>query len=293
MVWVDREGREQALSAPPMAYRNLELSPTKDRVAVTVGQPGASDIWVYALDENRLSRLTFEGGARATWMGDERLAFMRVVGESTMDNDLFTRRADGAGTVTRLTDDEAASAPSDFSSADDLVGTMNWDLAILASSPGQESRVLLATDSVELQPRVSPDGRWLAYVSNESGSYEVYVRPFPDVTSGRWQISRNGGGSPVWSADGSELFFISVDKEMMAAPIADEGGSLVSGSPRALFDARPYPRWHFYFGPSVPEFDVSADGQRFLMIKPVQAAQRTAHIVVNWLDELERLVPRP
>ena len=138
----------------------------------------------------------------------------------------------------------------------------------------------------QYHPSLSPDGRWIAYQSNESGRVEVYARPFPDVASGKWQISSAGGVHPVWARSGRELFYRS-DEEMMAVAIETEP-TFSPGNPTVLFED-PYLRGFRR------EYDISLDGQRFLMIKEGSSndAPRELHVVLNWFEELKRLVPAP
>jgi serine/threonine-protein kinase len=135
-------------------------------------------------------------------------------------------------------------------------------------------------------PRFSPDGRWLAYVSNESGRYEIYVQPYPGP-GGKWQISTEGGTEPAWNYNGRELFYRCGNK-MMAADIATQP-SFAAGKPRMLFEG-PYER-----SPATsPNYDVSPDGQRFLMLKSAEtgeSAPTQINVVLNWFEELKRRVP--
>ena len=138
----------------------------------------------------------------------------------------------------------------------------------------------------EAEPRFSPDGRWLAYMSDESGRYEIYVQSYPGP-GGKWQISTEGGTEPVWNPNGRELFYRSGDK-MMAVEIATRPGFAV-GTPRMLFEGR-------YEAPPFPivNYDVSLDGQRFLMLKPSEeaaSAPTQINVVLNWFEELKQKVP--
>lgn len=149
---------------------------------------------------------------------------------------------------------------------------------------------LVATAANEDNAQVSPDGRWMAYQSNESGQNEIYVRPFPDVERGRWQISTDGGRRPRWRRDGRELFYVKEDglTTLMAVEIDAEQG-FRPGTPRALFAGE-------YVAPNAARmsYDVSIDGERFLMIKNVDgagAAQASIIIVENWFEELKERVP--
>ncbi|TDI41410.1 MAG: hypothetical protein E2P02_15070 [Acidobacteria bacterium] len=148
-----------------------------------------------------------------------------------------------------------------------------------------EVRSLLASPFTENEPALSPDGRWLAYTSNESGEFEVYVRPFPNVNDQNWQVSTDGATAPAWGPNGRELFYLH-GHEMVAVPVETEPSFRV-GRPETLFLKQ-----HLDFGWGRP-YDVGADG-RFLMVTPVSEDQletREIILVLNWFEELERLVP--
>ncbi|MDH4064483.1 MAG: hypothetical protein OEW19_08785, partial [Acidobacteriota bacterium] len=151
-----------------------------------------------------------------------------------------------------------------------------------------ERTAILATDAGESEPMLSPDGAWLAYVSNESGRREVYVRPFPDVTKGRWVVSNDGGTSPRWRADGRELFYRSGDR-MMAVTFG--GGSPPAlGDPAVLFEGR---FADYVFG---RYYDVTPDGQRFLMIAYATQGEADSYSIIimeHWFEELRRKLPVP
>ena len=150
--------------------------------------------------------------------------------------------------------------------------------------------VLAAPTYSERQADLSPDGRWLAYESDESGRPEIYVRPFPDINAGRWQVSTNGGTEPLWSRDGREIFFRS-GNAFMAATV-ETSTSFSAGNPELLFENR-------YYGGvgNAPQggraYDVSVNGSQFLMIKPVEASTAAPRIIIveNWVDEVRRLAP--
>jgi serine/threonine-protein kinase len=171
------------------------------------------------------------------------------------------------------------------------VGTNDIGLVSMDDAPA--GAPIIASAANEHNPDISPNGRWLAYQSNESGRYEIYVRPFPDVDSGRWQISTNEGTRPEWSADGKELFYFREDTgsgaELVAVAVETEG-TFSAAAPKTLFKG-PYLAGQQLRG----IYDVSADGQRFVMIKRAEgeneAVPQTVVIVENWLEELERLVP--
>ena len=150
---------------------------------------------------------------------------------------------------------------------------------------------LLVTEFNERNAEISPDGRWLAYQSNTSGQTEIYVRPFPNTDDGRWQISTDGGTKPLWGPDGRELFYLSLEGRLTAVPIDAEGG-FNHGNPEVIFQ-----KTYFFTGPQFlgRTYDISPDGNRFLMIAEGgsgdEADATQVILVLNWLDELERLVP--
>ena len=155
--------------------------------------------------------------------------------------------------------------------------------ADVAHGRPEYDRVLGPLSSV-LTPEVSPDGQWLAYQSNESGQPDVYVRPYPNVDAGRWQISTQRGSRPAWSRNGRELFFLDETDRLSVVPIAINGSTLVPGAPRRLLDAAYYPGFSSR-GASLRGYDVSLDGQRFLMIKggaDAAASQTVLTVVANW-----------
>jgi hypothetical protein len=174
----------------------------------------------------------------------------------------------------------------------EVVGTTNVDLGILSMEGERTRKALLQTEQLEGQPKLSPDGRWMAYLCNESGQNEVYVRPFPDVNKGKWQVSTGGGTSPLWSPDGRELFYLSSDNSVMAVAV-ETRPALSFGTPKSLFKS-------IYAGTTVTSgtpWDIHPDGKRFLMMKPPGTPSspaevpRKINIVVNWFEELKQRVP--
>ena len=163
--------------------------------------------------------------------------------------------------------------------------TTGYDIWVLRLSD-RKAQPFLRTPFNETAPRFSPDGHWLAYISDESGRYEIYVQPYPGP-GGKWQISTEGGTEPVWNRNGRELFYRSGDK-MMAVDIATQP-AFTAGKPRMLFEGPYVPT-----PVTIPNYDVSPDGQRFLMLKPseqAQAAPTQINVVLNWFEELKQKVP--
>ena len=288
MVWVDRKGTEQPLSAPAHAYRSQRISPDGRRVAVLTEDSG-QDIWVYDLGRDTLSRLTFETGSNANpaWSPDGK----RIVFQSGLPPNLFWQPADGSGKAERLTTSEILQVPGSWSPDGQALAfyevnpTTNRDIWILRMSD-RKAQVFLKTPFNEAAPTFSPDGRWLAYQSDESGHYEVYVQPYPGP-GGKWQISTDGGTEPLWNRNGREIFYRSGNK-MMAVEITTQPG-FSAGKPRMLFEGAymPAPGGN-------ANFDVSPDGERFLMVKTSGQEQTPTQInvVLNWFEELKRKVPK-
>jgi Tol biopolymer transport system component len=290
LVWVNRKGIEQPLAAPPRAYLNPRLSPDGRRVGVTITEQD-SHIWTYDLRET-FTRLTFEGNANngAVWTPDgKRITFSTNPKGGPLN--IYWLLADGSGGLERLTTSQYLNAPMSWSPDGKLLAffevnpTTQRDIWVLRMSD-RKLLPFLQTPFNEAVPRFSPDGRWLAYISDESGRYEIYVQSYPGP-GGKWQISTEGGTEPAWNGNGRELFYRNGDK-MMAVDITTQPG-FAAGTPRMLFEGR-YERAPF---PST-NYDVSPDGQRFLMLKPnesADAAPTQINVVLNWFEELKRRVP--
>jgi Tol biopolymer transport system component len=304
LVWVDRDGRETAVLAPPLGYEAVRLSPEGRRVALDVrGQE--DDIWIWAFDSRRLTRLTFDPSIdhSAVWTPDG----TQIVYSSGSRSNLFWRAADGTGAAEQLAEVPTAMFSNSFSpDGSRLVGWQlspktGADLFLLSltgkpgHSPSGDTRLLVATPFQELGAEISPDGAWLAYQWNASGRFEIYVQPFPDVERGRWQVSTSGGTQPLWARSGRELFYRGADGRLMAVPI-QPGRSFTWGNAAVVVD-----RAYFAAGAGAPgprarrSYDVSPDGTRFLMVKaatPSAATSRHLIVVLNFFEELKRLAIR-
>jgi serine/threonine-protein kinase len=290
LVWVSRNGAEQPVAAAAHAYLAPRLSPDGRRVAVGItGQD--SQVWLYDLSREMLTRLTFEGNTNQypNWTPDGKRISFRSNKEGPLN--LFWQMADGSGGLERLTTGDDAQTANSWSPDSQLLAFVEVTPATgidiwLLRMNDRKAQPLLRTQFNESSPRFSPDGHWLAYVTDESGRYEIYVQAFPGP-GGKWQISTEGGTEPVWNPSGRELFYRSGDK-MMAADIATQP-SFAAGKPRMLFAGQYVPTPVTY-----PNYDVSPDGQRFLMLKPAeqaQAAPTQINVVLNWFEELKRRVP--
>jgi serine/threonine-protein kinase len=289
MTWVDRNGSEQEISAPARAYRYPRISPDGSRVAVTI-EEGESHVWVYDTRRDALTRLTFEGGVNllGAWTPDgKRIAFSST---RAGPQNPFWQPADGSGTPERLLTSENVTSPTSFSPDGqtmllvDVSPESGFDIAGLRLSD-RKAEPYLRTRFFEGGATFSPDGRWVAFTSDEPGRHEVFVQPYPGP-GGKWQVSTDGGAEPVWNPNGKELFFRGGNK-MMVVDVTI-GSAFSAGKPRMLFEAEYVPT-----PASLANYDVSADGQRFLMLKPGDQAQAVTQInvVTNWAEELKRRLP--
>ena len=292
MVWVDRKGMAEPLEAPPRAYTQPEFSPDGRQLTVTIQREegGKDHIWVYDLPRGALTRLTFEGDNHASfWTPDGKRIAFRSTREGR--SNLFWKPADGSAPEERLTTSEYYQQGGSFSPDGKLAfyrenhPTNREDIWVVPLEGERKPSLFLQTPFDELVPRVSPDGRWIAYLSDESGRFEVYVRPFPS-SSGKWQISTEGGVEPLWARNGRELFYRTGDK-VMAVEITTQP-SFQAGTPRLVFEGS-YVR---HGGTPETNFAVTPDGQRFLMLKAVeQQPQSEIRVVLNWFEELKAKVP--
>jgi serine/threonine-protein kinase len=295
VTWVTRSGAEEDVGAPPRPYAYARLSPDETQIALDA-RDEQGDIWVWNTRRRNLMRLTFDPGPNISpvWSPDgTRVAF----GTESSDGGagVFWTRADGAGSAERLASTSILAMPTAFTRNDRLLFHLLTDprdiSALTIGNPRAESVVQTSFD--EANAELSPDGRWLAYQSNESGRYEIYVRPFPNVAAGRWQVSNNGGAGPIWARNGRTLFYMALPPlTLMEVPI-EPGTNFVAGTPHVILKGP-----NAYVAPQYGRpFDVSADGQRFLMLKDVStpttrgASSQQLILVQNWAEELKRLVP--
>ena len=283
LIWFDRSGKQIAALGDQADLGGVELSPDGTRAAVNILDPGrARDIWLYDVARGLRTRFTFDPGEEgsAVWSPDgSRVAFT----SQSQGSALYVKASSGAGNVELLLD-EALSASATSWSPDGrtvlyfngLQATAGNDLRVVSLSGDRKGLVFLQTPFNEVGGKFSPDGRWIAYQSNESGRNEVYVAPFPGP-GGKWQISTAGGAYPRWRRDGRELYDLAPGNRLMAALVSGEASAFQVGVVRALFELRARP------GVNGHPYDVSADGQRFLvntLMQDVTSAPIT--IVVNW-----------
>ena len=299
LVWVDREGREEALAAEPRAYRYPRISPDGSQVALEL-RDQEWDIWIWDFTRETLRRLTFapEGDIYPVWTPDGR----RVAFSSTRDGtyNLFWKSADGTGMVERLNESENPQNPYVFSpDGKQLVyrevhPQRGDDLGVLSLDGDASVEPLLATEFNERNAEISPDGRWLAYQSDASGQFEIYVSPFPNVDEVLFQVSRGGGTRPLWARDGRELFYLNLGGQLTAVSVRINP-SLDFGNPKVVLEGSYYPSDGSPFTAQGRTYDVHSNGERFLMLKEGAAGDEASPaeivLVQNWFEELKRLVP--
>jgi eukaryotic-like serine/threonine-protein kinase len=296
LLWVDRRGVEESLGAPRLPYAYPRLSPDGTRIALDVGLPDR-DIWIWDLRRKVLERFTLDPAENplVAWSLDgKRLAF----GSSRYGGipNLFWQPADGSGPPERLLESPSMQMPLTF--------TPDGRLLFSAAEPGEGRNILaLSLDGTHRVERIirspandgnaeiSPDGRWIAYDSNESGQFEIYVKPYPPCASDqRWKISIDGGRQPLWSRNGRELFYRDFTGAVLAVPVTFTP-TYTPGAVAKLLDGAAYVGG----GPKLSSrtYDLSHDGTRFLMIKAGRTDARPPSLVVvqHWFEELKRLVP--
>jgi hypothetical protein len=305
LVWVDRQGHEESINAPPRAYGIPRLSPDGTRVALDI-RDQEFDIWTWDLAKQILTRLTFDPAADQSpvWTPDSR----RIIYSSSRTPYLRAVGADGATDDVRVTTSGtpqfAESVTPDGThvlgfqlsptTGPDIVQFAVHGLSPAASGGGSSradqspSEPLVQTRFPEFNAEISPNGRYLAYASNESGRSEVYVRPYPKVNEGRWQVSTGGGTMPAWARNGRELFYAPRIGNLMAVPV-QTGSTFSTGTPAKVLDTG-----YIVVSPA-RAYDVSLDGQRFLLIKEstveTLASPASIAVVLNWTEELRTLLP--
>ncbi|HEX9725090.1 MAG TPA: protein kinase, partial [Vicinamibacteria bacterium] len=296
VVWVDRDGGTRPLWEERGGYANPRLSPDGKRLSLTVLRNNNWDIWVYDIERGVSTRLTFEESAETEQIWSPDGQYLIFSSDRDGPDNLYRKRSDGSGEIERLSEAEQAQWASSWSADGRFVtymtSTTALDLWVLPLEGDRKPETYLSTPFAESDAAFSPDGRWLAYGSNESGRSEVYVRPFPPG-GGKWQVSDNGGGYPRWSRDGRELFY-RTDDGIMVASVEGLGDTFRAGKPREVLkgsfrggtDGIPLS------GNTFADFEVAPDGQHFIMFPSVENSGQVDHphvtLVTRWFDELGR-----
>ncbi len=293
VLTVDRDGSSTVLLDEETGYYSPSLSPTADRLALTIETQNVGDIWVYEFERENLIRLTFDQAddMQPVWTPDGSRILYSSTRETNTPN-LFWKLSNGSGPAERLTTSDNAQFASCispdgkivvFHERRDQTGGDIWTMPLEGDGMPE---LYLQTPFDEASAVLSPDGRWLCYTSDESGMEQVYVRPFPD-TGGKWLVSTDGGNHPLWGPAGDELFYEQAGT-IMVTKVTTEGPTFRVDRPKALFDDP------FVFAPFFRPYDVSDDGLTFVLItensdRDVDRTQIT--FVFNWFEELKQRVP--
>jgi serine/threonine-protein kinase len=300
LAWVDRQGRETPLPSPARPYDSARLSPDGTRIAVSIRDQD-NDIWTWDLSRQTLSRLTFDADMDVcpVWAPDGR----RIVFASSRTGayNLYARDVDGAARDVHVTAGANTQVPGSvtpdgrFIIGHEVRPQTASDLVRFALAPAEGAgpaapEGLVETPFEEWNGEISPDGRFIAYQSEESGQSEVYVRPSDGPANARWQVSSGGGAEPVWTRGGRELIYRDASQRLTAVQAETGGPAFRSGRPSTLGITVES------IGVAWRTYDVSADGQRFLVMKTLPERQQDTSpagfvIVQNWFEELKRLVP--
>ena len=268
-----------------MAYADLALSPDQKRAAVQLFD---NDLWVVDLIRGIPSRFTFNPSTEdyPVWSPDGARVLFNF--NPSGPADIYWKASSGAGAEELVLKSSTTKNPWDWSRDgrfilyEDLSPQTRSDLWVLPLFADKKPQPFLQTPFAETMGRFSPDGKWIAYVSDESGTPQVYVQPFP-ASGGKWQISTQGGFTPRWRGDGKELFFLSPDRQLMSADVNPAGATFEASSPKTLFQTQ------VDTANISNRYDVSRDGQRFLMSLPVEnTVSPPITVITNWLVGIER-----
>ena len=306
LQWLSRDGTIRPVKLAPSDWSNPRISPDGQRVAIDVFDGKQTDIWVYDLAGDALSQLTFDAGEQwqPVWRPDgSRIAFRSTNAQSP--SRLLWQRSDGSAVAERLTISPTQEAPSSWDPSGRILAFVtshagtSTDIMMLpvndsptGLSPGEPTS-FLQTPAAEFGPAFSPDGRWIAYISNDSGRNGVYVRPYPGP--GGQRLVAPEGTDPTWSRSQSELLFLGPDQRLMVSAYHANGGSFQAEPPRRWSTARAVPRPRGYFGRPGRAFDLHPDGERAIgsWIPDTQttSSQDSLVLMFNLFDELNRLAP--
>jgi len=312
IYWMDAAGKFTSLRGTPGNYRDLAISPDGKRLAMDITNGNRTDIWVYDWERDALTRLTFSAyqNEAPIWTPDgQRIVYASA--EKGAAPNLWWIRADGGGDAQRLTESKDSQYPSSWSphgaalAFSQNLPRMGWGIMTMAVEGSEKSgwklgqpKIFASAPSLELLPAFSPDGHWIAYMSNESGIYEIYVRPFPGP-GGKWQVSsggvnRIGGWGPRWSTNGKELlYFVPASRQIMAVSYTTAGDSFHAEKPRLWSPGQIADRRAGFVNPI---FSLHPDGKRAAVFKALGAESGPAPIttvsfIFNFFDELRRKVP--
>jgi eukaryotic-like serine/threonine-protein kinase len=287
-LWFNRSGKPLGDAGPPGLLGNPALSPDGRRVLFDQMEPDGRhwDIWIRELASDATTRLTFGPGLNQlpVWSPDGKQVLYSAIRHE--DWRLITKNADGSGTERQVSDEAIyLLGPWDWSRDGKILMWKNGELWYVPLSDSQtQPKPIIRENWIVRNAQFSPDGKWLAYSSNEAGNWEIYVSPFPRADN-KWQVSRGGGVEPRWRKDGKELFYISADGKMIAVPVKTNT-TFEAGPPLTLFQT--YRRQPISALDRV-SYDVTADGQRFLVDTKVDEPNAAPlSVILNWASEMEK-----
>jgi Tol biopolymer transport system component len=287
LTWFNREGKPVGTVGQPGEYAGLRISPDGKRVAFMRG----GDVWQMEFARGIPTRVTFSGGTDPLWSPDnQRIAYWKGAPPN-----LFSHSSTGTGDEERLFESRDSLTTQDWSldgrfllylvNSNDLSSKTRFDLWVLPMTGSRQPAAYLSTPFHEGRGQFSPEGKWVAYTSDESGANEVYVQSFPPGGAKWWRVSSKGGDWVRWRRDGREMFYIAADRRVMSVTVRGISSSLEFGTPQALFMIPVAVATSGNLAPYT--YDVMPDGQRFLAAAPVaDAASPTMTVIVNWQAEL-------
>ena len=295
LSWIDRNGKMEPLGAPQHPYMQLRLSHDGARVVHATGRTPDNNPWVLDVPRLALTRLRTEAARdqEPSWSHDDRWILFASDRATTDGAQIWRQAADGTGEPELVV--ERGSKP--VMSPDGMRVVFqaqasppgNMDIMEMSLDGSRRVRGLVQTPFTDIGGEISPDGRWLAYESNFSGRPEVWVRPYPDTASGRWQVSTAGGNGARWRRDGRELFYLAPDGSLMGVQVRGTGSRWTATSPVKVLEPGYWSR-EALIGPA---YDVSPDGKRFLVVTPPSDQGEPPDLVViqHWDEELKARVP--
>jgi serine/threonine-protein kinase len=290
LIWVDKKGKVDPLPIQSGSYSEPRLSPDGSLLAVTVAQQvdGNYNIWFYNLKSGSFNRFTFGNRIQnPAWSPDGKFLYFASSGGE--ERGIWTKPTDGSSSAILIAPYERRQVAYVTPDGGKLIlnsvggGTEDSIVALDLIQP-DEPEALFPTGLFSYSGNLSPDGRFITYGSNETGSLEVFVSTFPRQV-GKWQISSAGGLNPLWSPDGRELYYMTQLGKMMSVPVSTDP-VFSSGAERELFDASQM----FFPNTALANYDITPDGERFIMVRNTQASTNTqaCNVILNWTDELQR-----
>ncbi len=292
LSWVSRDGTKIPAVKEERQFAEPYLSPDEKKAAVSVIDTGSWETWIVDFERQSFTRFTFGPGSKyqPLWSPDGTTIVYSARGAKNYD--LFQKAADGAMEAKVLLSTDQAKFADDWSPDGRYILFENedpktkYDLWILPLFGDRKPRPYLQTNFNEAHAQLSPDGRWVAYGSDEIGKSEIYVRPFPDASAGKWQVSSGGGDQPNWSADGKELFYLSPDSHLMSVEVK-AAETFQPGVPKPLFKTN-LPLGAL-IGQERSYYDASRDGNRFLFRMPSTDITTTPiTMIFNWAQMLKK-----